>query len=216
MAKRSFSEITKTKCGTCVAIAAVHGDLPRMAQLLSRGPISMDIYWPWDKLPENNDMIPQEEIYKQIQQLNPSIQSCDHVIIDNLHDDELNEYKVFQSHCTFRSDPLIEFLIDYCSTETVIQYIQAIDGTYLDLCPFRDPLDRVLCIEFGHGEGMSKGFCDCRTRIEAMQLIVQSLKPDLLTAILSRWPDLISRTLHIDAEYNSFRMACILQSHSTY
>ena len=205
MTKRSFSEIAKTQCGTCVAIAAVHGDLPRMAQLLSRGPTSMYIYWSWAKLTEYNDLTPQEEIYKQMKELNPSTQTCDHVIIDNLNDDELNEYRVFQTHCVFRSDPLFKFLLEFCSKETVIQFIREVQGSYLDLCPFMDPLDKAFCVKYGHGGGTSKGFCDCRMRIEAMQLIVQSLKPDFLTNILSRWPDLLNRTLQIDTHYNSCR-----------
>ena len=153
MTKRSYSEISKSHCGTCVAIAAVHGDLPRMAQLLSRGHTSMYIYWPWAKLTEYNDKTPQEEIYSQMQQINPSTLTCDHIIIENLNDDEQNEYRVFQSHCTFRSDPLLHFLLDFCGKESVIQFILNLEGTYLDLCPFMDPLDKVFCVEFGHGEG---------------------------------------------------------------
>ena len=131
----------------CVAIAAVHGDLPRMSQLLSRGSISMYLYWPWNMIINYNIETPEEEIRGQMKQIPASVQDCDHLILENLNEDEFQTYNVFQSHCAFHYYPLLQFLHRYCSRESFLQYIRTIECAYLELCAFKNPIVKIYCEE---------------------------------------------------------------------
>ena len=50
MTKRSFPEVEKFQCGTCLLIAAINGDLKRMTEMFEQGPVSQYITWPHNQV----------------------------------------------------------------------------------------------------------------------------------------------------------------------